>query len=249
MAMHGVCAAAQGQAHCVSPSLSHALLLAHGHTGPCLARHRPTGESTFDAAPTKAHSVSPSLSHALLLTHGHTGPRLTWYRPTSLARLLQLKAEHPNAKLVVGNTEVGIEMKFKAMQYPVVVSPVAVPELNQSKALQCPVGVVSSAAILNLNKVCEDVKLCVRMQRCVEVRSCAWAQPGKCQGEKGCQDVTLVVGKTEVGMEIKFKATQYPVVVSPIAVLELNQVCEDEDHPMCSCTIMCVKTLHKCCHV
>lgn len=34
------------------------------------------------------------------------GPRLTWYRPTSLARLLALKAQHPDAKLVVGNTEV-----------------------------------------------------------------------------------------------------------------------------------------------
>lgn len=35
------------------------------------------------------------------------GPRTTWLRPTSLASLLAIKAKHPDAKLVVGNTEVG----------------------------------------------------------------------------------------------------------------------------------------------
>lgn len=34
------------------------------------------------------------------------GPKLTWHRPTSLDELLELKAAHPAAKLVVGNTEV-----------------------------------------------------------------------------------------------------------------------------------------------
>jgi hypothetical protein len=34
------------------------------------------------------------------------GPHLTWHRPTSLARLLALKGQHPDAKLVVGNSEV-----------------------------------------------------------------------------------------------------------------------------------------------
>jgi len=80
------------------------------------------------------------------------GPRLTWYRPTSLARLLQLKAEHPNAKLVVGNTEVGIEMKFKAMQYPVVVSPVAVPELNQLETTEKGVEIGAAVTLTNLMK-------------------------------------------------------------------------------------------------
>ena len=33
--------------------------------------------------------------------------RTTWYRPTTLGKLLELKHEHPDARLVVGNTEVG----------------------------------------------------------------------------------------------------------------------------------------------
>jgi len=33
--------------------------------------------------------------------------RLTWYRPTTLDQLLRLKCQHPDAKIVTGNTEVG----------------------------------------------------------------------------------------------------------------------------------------------
>ena len=32
---------------------------------------------------------------------------MTWYRPASLEELLELKGKHPQAKLVIGNTEVG----------------------------------------------------------------------------------------------------------------------------------------------
>lgn len=53
-------------------------------------------------------------------------------RPTSLEALLALKAEHPAAKLVVGNTEVGIEMKFKNAGYPHLVGTTHVSELNQA---------------------------------------------------------------------------------------------------------------------
>lgn len=35
------------------------------------------------------------------------GKRATWYRPTKLDDLLLLKSEYPEARIVVGNTEVG----------------------------------------------------------------------------------------------------------------------------------------------
>ena len=44
--------------------------------------------------------------------------------------LLDIKAKHNAAKLVVGNTEVGIELKFKHAGYPVLVGTTHVPELN-----------------------------------------------------------------------------------------------------------------------
>lgn len=46
------------------------------------------------------------------------GNRVTWYRPNNLNDLLALKLQYPNAKIVVGNTEVGVEMKFKHFHYP-----------------------------------------------------------------------------------------------------------------------------------
>lgn len=59
------------------------------------------------------------------------GEVVSWYRPARLDELLALKAQCPGAKIVVGNTEVGIEMKFKDMKYPVIIAPTHVPELNQ----------------------------------------------------------------------------------------------------------------------
>ena len=51
-------------------------------------------------------------------------------RPVCLEGLLDIKAEHNAAKLVVGNTEVGIELKFKHAGYPVLVGTTHVRELN-----------------------------------------------------------------------------------------------------------------------
>ncbi|XP_076022009.1 xanthine dehydrogenase/oxidase [Genypterus blacodes] len=56
--------------------------------------------------------------------------RVVWWQPDSLEELLHLKWKHPNAKVVVGNTEVGIEVKFKNMLYPVILAPNFIPELN-----------------------------------------------------------------------------------------------------------------------
>ncbi|XP_072912176.1 xanthine dehydrogenase/oxidase isoform X4 [Hemitrygon akajei] len=61
------------------------------------------------------------------------GERVTWIQPTTLSELLALKAKHPEARLVVGNTEVGIEMRFKNMLYPVILAPAHIPELNSTK--------------------------------------------------------------------------------------------------------------------
>ncbi|KAL6966456.1 xylitol dehydrogenase, partial [Sarracenia purpurea var. burkii] len=56
---------------------------------------------------------------------------LKWYRPLQLQHVLDLKARYPDAKLVVGNTEIGIEMRLKGIQYQVLVCVTHVPELNK----------------------------------------------------------------------------------------------------------------------
>uniref|UniRef100_A0A336MDC5 Xanthine dehydrogenase n=1 Tax=Culicoides sonorensis TaxID=179676 RepID=A0A336MDC5_CULSO len=58
------------------------------------------------------------------------GPRVTWYRPTTLDDLLRVKKAYPHTKIIVGNTEVGVEIKFKNLHYPVFANPILVPELT-----------------------------------------------------------------------------------------------------------------------
>lgn len=59
------------------------------------------------------------------------GANVTWYRPNNLNDLLSLKLEYPNAKIIVGNTEVGVEVKFKHFNYPVLIMPNQIPEMNE----------------------------------------------------------------------------------------------------------------------
>ncbi|XP_072938773.1 xanthine dehydrogenase [Epargyreus clarus] len=60
----------------------------------------------------------------------YRGNKTVWYRPTDLNSMLKLKNQHPDAKIVVGNTEVGVEVKFKHCVYPVIIMPNCVPEMN-----------------------------------------------------------------------------------------------------------------------
>uniref|UniRef100_A0A4W4HGA0 xanthine dehydrogenase n=1 Tax=Electrophorus electricus TaxID=8005 RepID=A0A4W4HGA0_ELEEL len=56
------------------------------------------------------------------------GERMQWIQPSSLKELLQLKAEYPAAKLVVGNTEVGKALSNQF--YPLILAPAFIDELN-----------------------------------------------------------------------------------------------------------------------
>jgi xanthine dehydrogenase/oxidase len=51
------------------------------------------------------------------------GSTATWFTPSTLQELSQLVDQFPNAKIVVGATEVGIETKFKHAVYPRLIYP------------------------------------------------------------------------------------------------------------------------------
>ena len=69
----------------------------------------------------------------------------TWHQPFTLNTLCTLKLNYPKARLVVGNTEVGIETKFKAMEYPTIINPSRVPELCSLNSTSD--GVIVGAAV------------------------------------------------------------------------------------------------------
>lgn len=75
---------------------------------------------------------------------------VTWYQPIQLESLVQFKHEHPDCRIVVGNTEVGIEVKFKNMSYPVIVNPSHVGEL---KVLQVEQGGLRVGAAVTLQRL------------------------------------------------------------------------------------------------
>ncbi|XP_071977277.1 aldehyde oxidase-like [Engystomops pustulosus] len=58
------------------------------------------------------------------------GERITWFSPASLSELLNLKVQYPKAPLVVGNTAVGPEMKFRGVFHPVIIFPARIVELH-----------------------------------------------------------------------------------------------------------------------
>ncbi|HIK17562.1 MAG TPA: FAD binding domain-containing protein [Leptolyngbyaceae cyanobacterium M33_DOE_097] len=71
---------------------------------------------------------------------GHATPELTaiayqseaqqFYRPTSLRDVLTLLQQYPNATLVAGATDLGLELSWHRQVYPVMISLEAVPELK-----------------------------------------------------------------------------------------------------------------------
>ncbi|XP_005932779.1 xanthine dehydrogenase/oxidase isoform X1 [Haplochromis burtoni] len=84
----------------------------------------PTQEVIF---PPELMTLSKDRKPHSLCFHGE---RMTWLQPDSLDEFLNLKWKHPDARVVVGNTEVGVEVKFKNMVYPVILAPTFIPELS-----------------------------------------------------------------------------------------------------------------------
>lgn len=73
------------------------------------------------------------------------GENVTWIRPKTLEELLALKNNFDQSKIVVGNTEIGVEVKFKKKIYPILLSPSNIEELNYCRLNKD--GIVVGAAL------------------------------------------------------------------------------------------------------
>uniref|UniRef100_A0A673NE04 Xanthine dehydrogenase/oxidase n=1 Tax=Sinocyclocheilus rhinocerous TaxID=307959 RepID=A0A673NE04_9TELE len=144
-AKDGGCCGGKGQ--------SNGCCLTNGHT----QEHKLYDQSEFmPLDPTQEIIFPPelmSLSKQPQRELRFAGERVLWIQPCSLEELLELKATYPNAKLVVGNTEVGIEMKFKNLLYPVILAPAYIPELNIIQNTQDGIQVGASVTLTVLGDV------------------------------------------------------------------------------------------------
>lgn len=76
-----------------------------------------------------------------------------WYRPTTLIKLLEFKKSNPTAKIVVGNTEVGVEVKFKHFDYKFLVNPAQIEELTSIVVNDYGLIVGSAVTLMDLQDV------------------------------------------------------------------------------------------------
>jgi xanthine dehydrogenase/oxidase len=77
-----------------------------------------------------------------------------WFQPTDLQTLLALKAEHANSRIIVGNTEIGIEAKFKGSVFPVLINPSHVAELRTIvEAKHASIEGISIGAAVTINQL------------------------------------------------------------------------------------------------
>ncbi|CAI5447919.1 unnamed protein product [Caenorhabditis angaria] len=64
--------------------------------------------------------------------HCHT----KWYQPTKYEDLLTLKRVLPHARLISGNSELAIELKFRFIDLPAVINPRQIAELHEKRILE-----------------------------------------------------------------------------------------------------------------
>lgn len=98
-------------------------------------------------------AVSDKLdSHPLVFE----GTSTQWFRPTCLDEILAIKCTHPNAKIIVGNTEVGVEVKFKHCHYPVLVLPTQVHEMTAIQVTPKGVRVGAAVTLMDMQEVLQS---------------------------------------------------------------------------------------------
>ncbi|KAI8526222.1 hypothetical protein RHMOL_Rhmol13G0291700 [Rhododendron molle] len=94
---------------------------------------------------------------------------IKWYRPLQLQHVLDLKARYPDAKMVVGNSEIGIEMRLKGFQYQVLVCVASVSELNKLNVRDD--GLEIGAAV-RLSELLNVLRKVTKERTCHEISSC-----------------------------------------------------------------------------
>ncbi|KZC06074.1 Xanthine dehydrogenase [Dufourea novaeangliae] len=107
--------------------------------------HDPSQEIIF---PPKLR-ISSHIDEEYLVIRGKS---VTWYRPRTLSELLELKSEHPNAKIIVGNTEIGVEVKFKHLSYPVLIHPIMIDEMRSIEEHKGMLRVGASTTLVEMEK-------------------------------------------------------------------------------------------------
>jgi xanthine dehydrogenase/oxidase len=88
-------------------------------------------DPTFPESLLKKYMASPQPMAYMFET-----PQGKWFHPATVDQLLEIMETYPNAKIINGNTEIGIEVRFKNLKYPVQINTSDILELKQVKETQ-----------------------------------------------------------------------------------------------------------------
>ncbi|KAI5864323.1 xanthine dehydrogenase [Durotheca rogersii] len=98
----------------------------------------------------------PSLKKHVFAPLSFGNKRKRWYRPVTLDQLLEIKSVYPNAKIIGGSTETQIEVKFKALQYPISVFVGDIPELRQYSFKDDHLEIGGNVVLTDLENICRE---------------------------------------------------------------------------------------------
>ncbi|KAI1821227.1 xanthine dehydrogenase [Xylaria intraflava] len=121
--------------------------------GKPIKRFTPPGFAEYD--PETELIFPPSLKKHQFKPLAFGNKRKRWYRPVNLDQLLEIKSLYPNAKIIGGSTETQIEIKFKAMQYPVSVFVGDIPELRHFSFETDHVEIGGNVILTDLEGICQ----------------------------------------------------------------------------------------------
>ncbi|XP_032515070.2 xanthine dehydrogenase-like [Danaus plexippus] len=85
------------------------------------------------------------------------GNNCVWIRPQNLQQLLKLKKEFPYSKIVVGNTEIGVEVKCKKMIYPILLSPQLITEMQGIQITDTSITVGATVSLTKLQDFLQNM--------------------------------------------------------------------------------------------
>ena len=106
---------------------------------------RRAAELVNSTAPDDTFAAHLSQASAELAPLGYSSNKQQFYRPTHLSEVLTLLQQHPDATLVAGATDLGLELTHRRQHFPVMVSLEAVTELKRVE--QAPDAVVIGATV------------------------------------------------------------------------------------------------------
>eukprot|EP00177_Eucheuma_denticulatum_P003133 GFKZ01005647.1.p1 GENE.GFKZ01005647.1~~GFKZ01005647.1.p1 ORF type:complete len:1395 (+),score=186.86 GFKZ01005647.1:345-4529(+) len=79
-----------------------------------------------------------------------------WLRPVTLDRFVQLRMKHPEAKIIVGNTELGVEARFKGLKIDTFLCASHIPELLRITETEHGLRIGASVTWTQLNSYIDD---------------------------------------------------------------------------------------------